>query len=146
MSYQGTVIGYLGEVHPATAEAFGLGERTAVAVLDLPAILPFTNLDNKHYEGLARFPAVSRDLALVMDKAVPVGSVEKLLRQRSGKLLESVQLFDVYEGAQLGEGKKSVAYTIVLRAKDRTLEEKDITGVMNKILNGLQQMGIELRS
>ena len=146
MSYRDTVIGYLGEVHPATAEAFGLGERTAVAVLDLPAILPFTNLDNKHYEGLARFPAVSRDLALVMDKAVPVGSVEKLLRQRSGKLLESVQLFDVYEGAQLGEGKKSVAYTIVLRAKDRTLEEKDITGVMNKILNGLKQMGIELRS
>ncbi len=146
MQYEGTRIGYLGEVHPATAEAFGIGERTCVAVLDMPAVLPFTNLDNKHYEGLARFPAVSRDLALVMDKSMPVGTVEKMLRQRSGKLLESVELFDVYEGAQVGEGKKSVAYTLVLRAKDRTLDDKDISGVMNKILNGLQQMGIELRS
>ena len=144
--YQDAVVGYLGEVHPKVAENFGIGERTYVAVLDMPAVLPFTNLDGRKFEGIARFPAVSRDLALVMDKTMPVGSVEKMLRQRSGKLLESVELFDVYEGEQVGAGKKSVAYKLVLRAKDRTLEEKDITGVMNKVLNGLSQMGIELRS
>ncbi len=146
LRYEGTELGYLGEVHPLAAEAFGLTERTYAAVLDLPALLPFTNLDHQKFEGIARFPAVSRDLAMVMDKATPVGEVEKILRQRSGKLLESLELFDVYEGAQVGEGKKSVAYKLVLRAKDRTLEEKDITGVMSKILNGLSQKGIELRS
>ena len=144
--YEDTVIGYLGEIHPKTAESFGIGERTYAAVIDMPAVMPFTNLDSRRFEGIARFPAVSRDLAMVMDKETPVGKVEKMLRQRGGKLLESAELFDVYEGAQVGAGKKSVAYKIVLRAKDRTLEEKDVTGVMNKILNGLQQMGIELRS
>ena len=144
--YEGTAVGYLGEIHPKVAESFGIGERTYVAVIDMPALMPFTNLDNRKFEGIARFPAVSRDLAMVMDREMPVGQVEKMLRQRGGKLLESVELFDVYEGAQVGEGKKSVAYKIVLRAKDRTLEEKDVTGVMNKILNGLSQMGIELRS
>ncbi|MBP5154593.1 MAG: phenylalanine--tRNA ligase subunit beta [Lachnospiraceae bacterium] len=146
MRYESAVIGYLGEVHPLTADAFGIGERCCIAVLDLPAVMPFTQLDARRYEGLARFPAVTRDLALVMDKTMPVGTVEKMLRQRGGALLESVELFDVYEGIQLGLGKKSVAYTLVLRAKDRTLEEKDITGVMNKIFNGLKQLRVELRS
>ena len=144
--YQDQVIGYLGEVHPLTARAFELGERSVVAVLDMPSILPLTDLDSRHFEGLARFPSVSRDLALVMEKTTPVGSVEKMLRQRAGKLLESVELFDVYEGEQLGEGQKSVAYKLVLRAPDRTLEEKDVSTVMSKILNGLEQMGISLRS
>ncbi|MBQ4424927.1 MAG: phenylalanine--tRNA ligase subunit beta [Lachnospiraceae bacterium] len=144
--YDGETVGYLGEVHPKTAEAFDLNTRAYIAVLDMPAILPFTNLDNKKYEGIARFPAVTRDLSMVMDKSLNVGTVEKMLWQRGGKILESVELFDVYEGEQVGAGKKSVAYKLVFRAKDRTLEEKDITGVMNKILNGLGQLGIELRA
>ena len=146
LRYEGTELGYLGEIHPLVGEAFGLNERAYAAVLDLTALLPFTNLDHQKFEGIARFPAVSRDLAMVMDKAMPVGEVEKVLRQRSGKLLESLELFDIYEGTQVGEGKKSVAYKLVLRAKDRTLEEKDIAGVMNKVLNGLGQIGVELRS
>ena len=81
-----------------------------------------------------------------MPKTMNVGTVEKLLRQRSGRILESIELFDIYEGEQVGTGCKSVAYKLVFRAKDRTLEEKDITGVMNKVLNGLKQLGIELRA
>ena len=143
--YKDTVIGYLGEVHPDVADTYGLGERTYIAVLDLPEILPFASFDRK-YEGLAKFPAVTRDISMVMPKTVLVGEVEKIIEKRGGKLLEKYNLFDIYEGAQIKEGFKSVAYTISFRAKDRTLEDKDIQPIMEKILGDLSGMGIELRS
>ena len=143
--YKDTVIGYLGEVHPDVADTYGLGDRTYVAVLDLPEILPFASFDRK-YEGIAKFPAVTRDISMVMPKTVLVGEVEKIIEKRGGKLLEKYNLFDIYEGAQIKEGFKSVAYTISFRAKDRTLEDKDIQPIMEKILEDLSSMGIELRS
>lgn len=143
--YKDTVIGYLGEVHPDVADTYGLGDRTYVAVLDLPEILPFASFDRK-YEGIAKFPAVTRDISMVMPKTVLVGEVEKIIEKRGGKLLEKYNLFDIYEGAQIKEGFKSVAYTISFRAKDRTLEDKDIQPIMEKILGDLSGMGIELRS
>lgn len=143
--YKDTVIGYLGEVHPDVADTYGLGERTYIAVLDLPEILPFASFDRK-YEGIAKFPAVTRDISMVMPKTVLVGEVEKIIEKRGGKLLEKYNLFDIYEGAQIKEGFKSVAYTISFRAKDRTLEDKDIQPIMEKILGDLSSMGIELRS
>ena len=143
--YKDTVIGYLGEVHPDVADTYGLGDRTYVAVLDLPEILPFASFDRK-YEGIAKFPAVTRDISMVMQKTVLVGEVEKIIEKRGGKLLEKYNLFDIYEGAQIKEGFKSVAYTISFRAKDRTLEDKDIQPIMEKILEDLSGMGIELRS
>jgi phenylalanyl-tRNA synthetase beta chain len=143
--YKDTVIGYLGEVHPDVADTYGLGNRTYVAVLDLPEILPFASFDRK-YEGIAKFPAVTRDISMVMPKTVLVGEVEKIIEKRGGKLLEKYNLFDIYEGAQIKEGFKSVAYTISFRAKDRTLEDKDIQPIMEKILEDLSGMGIELRS
>ena len=143
--YKNTVIGYLGEVHPDVADTYGLGDRTYVAVLDLPEILPFASFDRK-YEGIAKFPAVTRDISMVMPKTVLVGEVEKIIEKRGGKLLEKYNLFDIYEGAQIKEGFKSVAYTISFRAKDRTLEDKDIQPIMEKILEDLSGMGIELRS
>ena len=143
--YKDTVIGYLGEVHPDVADTYGLGDRTYVAVLDLPEILPFASFDRK-YEGIAKFPAVTRDISMVMPKTVLVGEVEKSIEKRGGKLLEKYNLFDIYEGAQIKEGFKSVAYTISFRAKDRTLEDKDIQPIMEKILEDLSGMGIELRS
>ncbi len=143
--YKDTVIGYLGEVHPDVADTYGLGERTYIAVLDLPEILPFVSFDRK-YEGIAKFPAVTRDISMVMPKTVLVGEVEKIIEKRGGKLLEKYNLFDIYEGAQIKEGFKSVAYTISFRAKDRTLEDKDIQPIMEKILGDLSGMGIELRS
>lgn len=142
--YDGTQIGYMGEVHPTVAASYGIGDRAYVAVLDMPSIVERATFDRK-YEGIARFPAVTRDISMVVPKDVMVGQIEEIIAVRGGKILESYELFDVYEGAQIQEGYKSVAYSIVFRAKDKTLEDAEITAVMKKILNGLQSLGAELR-
>ena len=95
--------------------------------------------------GIAKYPAVSRDLSMVVPKEILVGQIEDIIAKKGGNYLESFALFDLYEGAQIKEGFKSVAYNIVFRAKDRTLEENDIAGAMKKILNGLERLGIQLR-
>lgn len=142
--YKNTVIGYLGEVHPEVCDNYDIGTKAYVAVLDMPVILPFASFDRK-YEGIAKYPAVTRDISMVVPKTVLAGEIEAVLVQRGGKLLESYRLFDVYEGGQIQEGCKSMAYSVSFRAKDRTLEEADITGAMKKILNGLEQLGAQLR-
>ena len=144
VKYEGQTIGYLGEVHPEVLDNYGIGTKAYVAVLDMPSVIPFTTYDRK-YTGIAKFPAVSRDISMVVPKDILVGQIEHLIEQRAGKILESYQLFDIYEGSQIKSGYKSVAYSITFRAKDRTLEETDISAAMKKILNGLEQMGIELR-
>ncbi len=143
--YEGTCVGYLGELHPDVADAYKLGEKTYVAVIDMPAVLPYATFDHK-YTGIAKYPSVTRDLSMIMKKEILAGQIEDIIEQRGGKLLESYKLFDVYEGSQITAGYKSVAYSITFRAQDHTLEEKEVTTVMNKILNGLQGLGIELRS
>ena len=142
--YDGTVIGYLGEVHPDVADTYGIGERAYVAVIDMPEVVSRANFDRK-YEGIARFPAVTRDISMVMPKEIMVGQVEKVIEDKGGQYLESYALFDLYEGAQIKDGYKSVAYSIVFRAKDRTLEEADVSKAMDAILGALEEMGIELR-
>ena len=143
--YDGTVVGFLGEVHPDVADNYKIGDRAYIAVIDMPSIMEFTTFDRK-YTGIARFPAVTRDISMVVPKDILVGQIEDVIVQRGGKVLESYKLFDVYEGAQVLAGHKSVAYSITFRAKDHTLEEKEVTSVMNKILNGLSGLGIELRA
>ena len=143
--YDGKVVGYLGEVHPEVCDNYDMKTRAYIAVLDMPEILPFATFDRK-YEGIAKYPAVSRDISMVVPRNIMVGQIEEVIAQRGGKILENYQLFDIYEGDQIKEGYKSVAYSITFRAKDRTLEEADISGAMKKILNGLEGMGIELRS
>lgn len=142
--YDKTVIGYMGEVHPTVAASYGIGEKAYVAVLDIPAILEFATFDRK-YEGIAKFPAVSRDISMVVPKEVLAGQIEAVIAQRGGKILENYQLFDIYEGSQIKEGYKSMAYSVTFRAKDRTLEDADVNAAMKKILNGLETLGIELR-
>lgn len=142
--YGGTVIGYLGEVHPDVADTYGIGERAYVAVIDMPEVVSRANFDRK-YEGIARFPAVTRDISMVMPKEIMVGQVEEVIENKGGQYLESYALFDLYEGAQIKEGFKSVAYSIVFRAKDRTLAEADVSKAMDAILGALEEMGIELR-
>ena len=142
--YDKTVIGFLGELHPEVADTYGIGERAYIAVLDMPAILPFASFDRK-YEGIARFPAVTRDISMVVPKEILAGDIEAVIEQRGGKNLESYQLFDVYEGSQIKAGYKSLAYSIVFRSKEKTLEEAEISGAMKKILKALESMGIELR-
>nr|MCR5715461.1 phenylalanine--tRNA ligase subunit beta [Lachnospiraceae bacterium] len=142
--YEGKVLGYLGEVHPEVCDNYDIKTRVYVAVLDMPEVMPFVTFDRK-YEGIAKFPAVSRDLSMVVPKDIPVGKIEEIFTQRGGKILENYALFDLYEGDQIKEGFKSVAYSISFRAKDRTLEENDVSGAMKKILNGLEGLGIQLR-
>ena len=142
--YDGTVIGYLGEVHPTVAANYAIKERVYVAVIDMPEIVSRASFDYK-YEGITNFPVSSRDLSMVVPKDILVGDIEKIFDQRGGKYLESYELFDVYEGEQIEKGFKSVAYSLKFRGKDKNLEESDITSAMKKILNGLEGMGIQLR-
>ncbi len=143
--YEGCVLGYLGEVHPEVCDNYNMKTKAYVAVLDMPSIIPYATFDRK-YEGIAKYPAVTRDISMVVPKEILAGQIETVILQRGGKILEDYRLFDIYEGDQIKEGYKSLAYSITFRAKDRTLEEADITAVMKKILNGLESMGIELRS
>lgn len=143
--YDGRKVGYLGEIHPQTADNYGIGDRVYVAVIDMPEIVELATFDRK-YEGIAKYPAVTRDIAMVMPKSILVGEVENVFDRKGGKLLEAYNLFDIYEGAQIKEGFKSVAYSLTFRASDRTLEDKEIVAVMDKILAELKNMGIELRS
>ncbi|WP_394922535.1 phenylalanine--tRNA ligase subunit beta [uncultured Robinsoniella sp.] len=142
--YNGKVVGYLGEVHPEVADNYDIGDRAYVAVLDMPLIVEMSTFDRK-FEGIAKFPAVNRDLSMVVPKEILAGQIEAMIAQRGGKILESYQLFDIYEGSQIKEGYKSIAYSITFRAKDKTLEEAEVSAAMKKILNGLESMGIELR-
>ena len=142
--YQDTVVGYMGEVHPTVADNYGIGERAYVAVLDMPEIVSRATFDRK-YEGIAKYPAVTRDISMVMPKEILAGQVEEVIEKNGGQYLESYQLFDIYEGAQIRAGSKSMAYSIVFRAKDKTLEEADVTAAMERILKALEAMGIELR-
>ncbi len=142
--YDGVVVGYFGEVHPDVADTYGIGTKAYVAVLDMPEITERATFDRK-YTGIAKFPAVTRDISMVMPKEILVGQVEEVIEKKGGAYLESYALFDLYEGAQIKEGYKSVAYSIVFRAKDKTLEEAEISHAMEKILAGLEELGIELR-
>ena len=142
--YRGNVVGYLGEIHPAVTDNYAIGERVYVAVIDMPFIVEYASFDRK-YTGIAKYPAVTRDISMLMRKEILVGQVEEIIEEKGGKLVESYHLFDLYEGSQIAEGYKSVAYSIVFRAADHTLEEKEVSAAMEKILTALEDIGISLR-
>lgn len=138
-------VGYLGQLHPEVVENYGMKKEVYVAVLDMQTVTMLTTFDRK-YEGIAKFPSVTRDLALVVDKTVFVGEIEKVIKKCGGKMLESYKLFDVYEGEQVAPGKKSVAYSLVFRDKTKTLTDADVNPVVEKLLAELSKMGIEIRA
>ena len=140
----GDVIGYIGQLHPEVVDNYNMKGEVYVAVVDLPKLTALASFDRK-YEGIAKFPASTRDLSMVMSKDIFVGQVEEVIKKYGGNLLENYELFDVYEGEQVGRGKKSVAYTMTFRAKDRNLEASEVNAITDKIIAGLQKMGIELR-
>ena len=140
-----TVIGYMGEVHPTVAKSYGIGDRAYIACIDLKLVLEKASFAH-HYEGIAKFPAMSRDISMVVPKEITAGAIEEVIEQRAGKLLESYRLFDLYEGVQVKPGCKSMAYNLTFRHKDRTLETEEVDKAMKKILNGLEGLNIELRS
>jgi len=142
--YDGVTVGYLGEIHPVVSDNYGIGQKVYIAVIDMPEIVKRATFDKK-YVGLAKYPAVSRDISMVVKKDILVGQIEEVIMQKGGQYLESYELFDLYEGEQIKEGYKSVAYSITFRAKDKTLGESDISDAMNRILKQLENLGIELR-
>lgn len=142
--YDGVKVGYLGEVHPQVCENYNIGDRVYYADIDMPYIVEHACFDKK-YEGIAKFPTSTRDISLVVDKQVLIGTMENAIIKKGGKLLESCELFDIYEGEQVGEGKKSVAFSLVFRAKDRTLSDTEISEIMDKILVELTGLGAVLR-
>ena len=141
----GEPVATFGELHPDVAEAYALCERVYVAEIAMPALLAVKQ-PPVLYRPLPRFPAVERDLALLCDEELPVAAIEKAIRIHGGKLLERVELFDVYRGAQILAGKKSVAYSLYFRRADGTLTDEEIEPSLRKIMQGLTDIGCELRS
>ena len=137
-------IGIIGQVHPEVGDNYNMKGEAYVAVLNMDVLTMLATFDRK-YEGIAKYPASTRDLSMVMDKGMFVGQIEHVIAKNAGKILESVELFDVYEGEQVGEGKKSVAFSLIFRAKDRNLESAEVDKAVEKVLNALKKMGIELR-
>ncbi len=142
----GITIGTFGEVHPDIAQEYRIGVRAYVAQLETDAL--FAAVEKKHtlYKPLPRFPAVERDLALLCDEELPVADIEKAIRKAGGRLLETVKLFDVYQGAQIAAGKKSVAFSLYFRGTDATLTDEDIDPLLTKIFDRLKENGCTLRT
>ena len=143
--YDGEVLGYLGEVHPTVCANYAIKTKVYVAVIDMPKVLPCTTFERK-FTGIAKFPAVTRDISMVVPKDILAGDIEKMIRQRGGKILESISLFDIYEGDQIQEGYKSMAYSLVFRDMTKTLDDTAVNNAMKKIWNGMESMKIEIRS
>ena len=138
------VLGELGEVHPLAVKNYGMDVKVYAASLDLNTLIKHSNSE-KTYHKMPRFPAATRDLGLICDADMPVITIEKTIKKAAGKLLEDIKLFDVYTGAQVLSGKKSVAYNIVLRAADRTLTVEEADNTVNKILKALAAIDVTLR-
>ena len=142
--YEGKTIGYLGEAHPRVAANYDIKERVYIAVLDMPSIVEKSTFDRK-YTGIAKFPAVTRDVSMVCPKQILAGDIEKVIEGKGGAYLESYRLFDIYEGNQIKIGFKSMAYSITFRAPDRTLDDETVNAAMERIVKALEAMDIELR-
>lgn len=145
ISAGGKTLGIIGEVHPSVTRKYGIETPVYIAELDFENV--FLNIDsNIKFTELPKFPAVTRDIAMLVDKTVPVADIEEIIRKASGKMLESINLFDVYEGEQIPEGKKSVAYNAVYRAADRSLTGDEVQKVFDKAVKNLEyNLGAQLR-
>ncbi|WP_411680378.1 phenylalanine--tRNA ligase subunit beta [Clostridium thailandense] len=138
-------VGTLGEIHPDVAENYGVEERCYIAELNLDILYKYSNLDKK-YKPLPKFPAVTRDMAILIDDAVLVQDIEDIMWKQGGNILENIKLFDVYKGEQIPEGKKSIAYSMVYRVENRTLTDADVNKVHDKIVRTLEsRLGAQLR-
>ncbi|MBO5898027.1 MAG: phenylalanine--tRNA ligase subunit beta [Clostridia bacterium] len=145
LAADGTELGIFGQLHPLTAANYGIDTPTCVAALDFDAIFDH-RAGTVEYKPLPKFPATTRDFSFVVDEAMEVGTIESTMARAGGKLVESVALFDIYRGPQIGEGKKSVSLRVALRAADRTLTVEEADKVANKILGSLEhQLGIKIR-
>ena len=131
-------IGTVGQAHPLVMREYGLGSETYLCQVDLPSLFGLVDR-RKEYKPLPKFPAVTRDLALLCDEKLPVLALEKAIRQAAGDPLEHLELFDVYQGEQVEKGKKSVAFSLALRSPDHTLTDKESDEVMQRVLDALEK-------
>ena len=139
-------IASFGEVHPKVLENYGIAEKVYYAVIDVEKFAKYGK-NNKKYTPIPKYPAVERDIALVVDENVEVGQIESIISKKAKNILEKVKLFDVYRSDKLGEDKKSVAYELIFRAQDRTLTDDEIKNTIEAITNELQvTLGAELRT
>lgn len=145
ITVNGVRIAYLGEVHPAVLANYSIGTKAYIGQVDFASLLKYGNL-KRVYKPLPRFPASSRDLAFVCDIDLPVMTIEKAISKAVGQILEGITLFDVYVGSQIPDKMKSVAFSIKMRAADRTLTDEEADGAMKRAIKALADMGIELRS
>lgn len=145
VSAGGKPAGVLGQIHPEAAKNFKVNTEAYAALLSFDVLLAAYTTD-KQYQALPKFPATSRDIAVIVDKTVNVGEIVRIIERQRAGILESFKLFDVYEGEQVGEGKKSVAYSLAFRAADRTLTDQEVNAVMERILADLKNdLHAELR-
>ena len=145
ISKDGKIIGTVGEIHPQVLTNYGIGVKAYAAEISFDACFEMSNL-KRTYKQLPKFPALTRDLAFVCKKSEPVLMLEKTIAQAVGKNLESIELFDVYEGSQIPDGMKSVAFNLKLRAADRTMTDEEADSAMKKAVKALEKIGISLRS
>lgn len=143
--WNGQMLARLGEIHPATAGEMGITQKVYVAEINLE-LLYSVPVTPTLFRPISQFPAVSRDIALVCDRSLPVAVLEKAIGSVGSKLIQKIQLFDVYEGNQIDPDKKSVAYSIILQSDTKTLTDEECNAVMNKIFKALEQVGAHLRS
>lgn len=145
LSKDGEEFGIIGEVHPLVCKNYEINTRVYVGKLDMFKLFALMN-DEKTYVPLPKFPASARDLALLCDDSLPVLTMEKAIKNAAGKILEKVELFDVYKGSQIQQGKKSVAFNITMRAADRTLTDEEVGAAMSRILKAMEELGAQIRS
>lgn len=145
LSVQGERLGVLGEIHPQCTENYGIGTRVYIFKLDVAVLYKYANTE-KSYTPLPKYPAVTRDIALLCDEAIPVITLQKAMEKAGGKIVESIKLFDVYQGKQIEAGKKSVAFNITMRSSEGTLTDEQANSAMNKMMTALEKMGATLRS
>ncbi len=138
-------IATFGEVHPEVLENYGINKRAYLAELNITKLVKYARA-NKKYVEVPKFPAVERDIAVIVDEAIEVGQIEKAITKKGKKLLESAKLFDIYRDEKLGANKKSVAYSLIFRDKNKTLSDEEINKVMDEIIGELKnKFGAELR-
>lgn len=145
LSVQGEKLGVIGEMHPQCTENYGIGTRVYIFKIDVAVLYKYANTE-KSYTPLPKYPAVTRDLALLCDEAIPVITLQKAMEKAGGKIVESIKLFDVYQGKQIEAGKKSVAFNITMRSSEGTLTDEQAGSAMQKMMTALEKLGAILRS
>ena len=139
------IIATIGEVHPEVLYNYDIEKRVYLAEVNISKIIKYSRV-NKKYVEVAKFPAVERDIAIIVNEEIEVGQIEKIIKNKAKKILESVKLFDIYRDEKLGKNKKCVAYSLIFRDNKKTLSDDEINNVMKYVIEGLEKnVGAELR-